>query len=143
MFTALRKSFEMRNWSVYLQQRFKTYYLLYQALYKKLIASFLLAVYCFVCLPTAAWHSHAKSATEKSATSFENPTGCSIITTTDETSETNCKICAHQYQLHNNDAIEPWVPVLILTCSEKNALECSPLKSPVYTFFNKRPTVLI
>ena len=134
-------SFKMKNWSVYLQQCFKTYWLLYQTLHKKLIASFLLTVYCFVCLPTSAWHSHTKSATEKS--SFENQTGCSFITSTDETSENNCKICAHQYQLHNNDAIEPFVPELILTGPEKTSLECSPLKVPVYTFFNKGPPVLI
>jgi len=136
-------SFKMKNWVVYLQQCFKTYYLFYQALYKKLIASFLLAVYCFVCLPASAWHSHTKSATDKSATSFENQTGYSFITTTDETSDSNCKICAHQYQLHNNDAIEPLVPELILTGSENLSLECSPLKAPVYTFFNKGPPVLI
>jgi hypothetical protein len=133
----------MKNWLVYLQQCFKTYYLLYQALHKKLISSFLLAVYCFVCLPSSAWHSHTKSASEKSATTFENQTGCSFITTTDETSESNCKICAHQYQLHDNDAFETLVPELILNDSEKIFLECSPLKTLVYTFLNKGPPVLI
>jgi len=127
---------------VYLQRRFKMFQLLNSSVYKKIIASFLLALYSFVCLPASAWHSHKKSV-EKETAYFENQTGYSFITTTDETSESNCKICAHQYQLHDNDAFETLVPEPILNDSEKIFLERSPLKTLVYTFLNKGPPVLI
>jgi hypothetical protein len=138
----LEISFGIKDKMLYLQRRFKIFQLLDSSVYKKIIASFLLALYSFVCLPASAWHSHKKSV-EKETTYFKNQTGCSFITTTDETSESNCKICAHQYQLHNNDAIEPFVPELILTGLEKISFEYSPLKTPVYIFFNKGPPVLI
>jgi len=117
--------------------------LLYSTIYKKLFSSFLLAVYCFVFLPASVWHSHKESAIEKRTTVFETQTGSSLILTAEETSDGACKICAHQYQLHDNDAIAPLMPELILTGSEKIILNCSPLKAPVYTFFNKGPPVLI
>jgi hypothetical protein len=117
--------------------------LLYTAIYKKIIASFLLAVYSFVCLPASAWHSHKEPASEKRTTYFETQTGSSLTFIAEETSDGACKICAHHYQLHDNDAIVPLVPELILTGSEKIILNCSPLKSPGYTFFNKGPPVLI
>jgi hypothetical protein len=139
----LRKKFEMKDWSVYLQRCFKIFKLLYSGIHKKIIASFLLAVYCFVSLPVSAWHSHKKLVTEKNTASFKSQTGSSLIIAADDNSEGNCKICEHQYQLQNNDAIAPFIPELILTGSEKTALECSPLKAPVYTFFNKGPPVFI
>jgi hypothetical protein len=117
--------------------------LIYPATYKKFIASFLLAVYSFVCLPASAWHTHKESASEKGITFFETQTGSSLIFSAEETSDGACKICAHQYQLHDNDAIAPLVPELILTGSEKIILNCSALNAPVYTFFNKGPPVLI
>ena len=138
-----QKKFQKVELIVIFATTFQNIILLYQALHKKLVASFLLAVYFFVCMPASAWHSHTKLTTQKSTTSFENQIGCFFESTADETSENNCKICAHQYQVHNNDAIQPLLSELILISSEKISFECSSLKGSVYTFFNKGPPVLI
>lgn len=133
----------VKNRSVHLQLRFKRIELLYKPCYKKIIAFLLLAVYCLVAIPAAALHSHAKNANGKKAIVFNNDSNSSVSFSESPGADGVCKICDHQFQLHNDAAVQPSVAIFYFPSAENTILKSSLSLLPRSSHFNKGPPALI
>jgi hypothetical protein len=112
--------------------------LIYSPSYKRFIASVLLALYSFICLPASAWHSHNKIQTG-AANTANKAKEKQTLAVTNGNSEGICKICAHHYQLHRNDADLPSICALIFSFIDKPYQNRFHPESPVFLFLNKGP----
>jgi hypothetical protein len=138
-----RKTCRVKPNQLYLQLRFKRILLLYTSAYKKIIALLLLAVYCFVAIPSAALHSHVKKAAGENKTSIPGnvikPAG---ITSASDT-EGVCKICAHHFQVHDDNSYSPSLTDISFAVTAGCFPDCDIQGLPLQTNFNKGPPVLI
>ena len=126
-----------------MQLGFKTIVLLYKASYKRIIASLLLAVYCLVATPAVALHSHSKKITGSISAAVVSDANDVVNHSTNTATDGVCKICAHQFQLHNDDASAPEIAVISFSVAENSFLNCFIPQLDRYSNYNKGPPALI
>jgi hypothetical protein len=139
----LKKNLCGKNTASIFATTFQNNILLYRGSYKKIIAFLLLAVYCLVAIPASALHSHAKKTGVKAAISFSNNANDEASLSADTGTDSVCKICAHQFQLHSDDSDTALLTRINFFTTENGFLNCLIPQLSLHSNFNKGPPALI
>jgi hypothetical protein len=136
-----KKTFTVKNRSNIFATTFQNNWVAYSSVNRKLIAGLLLVLYGFVAMPVSLWHQHKKLSGDTIPP--ESKKEYFFCKATDETADGNCKICAHQYQLHHNDAVSLIGLANCFIVSKKSLQGHFTPQPSVSRFLNRGPPALI